>query len=433
MFHHQSNSDSSKTLHGSLANIFKALANRNFRLLWFGEGVSLLGDQFYLVGLGWLAMQLTGSSLALGAVMMTAAFPRAILMLVGGAITDRFSPRSVMLVSNAMRALITIILTVLTFTNALQLWQLYVLAAGFGIVDAFFYPAYGSMIPLLVDKENLEAGNGIMYGTMQLSQLIGPASAGILIARTSLSFAFAFDAATFIWASLALILMRLNLNLKPAEAGTGTGHSRGIHGMLPGKTGSLLTEIHDGLGYVMRHPLLGPLLGLVAAVHFAIDAPVFVGVTALAAKRFVGAENLGLMLSAWGGGALLGALIAGVLRVENRGRIVLGLAVLMGVLFITLGFLPTLYLVVIDLAVMGLANGFWSVLGIAWVQKVVPDEFRGRAMSVVMLASAGIVPFSYALAGWLADVNLSLMFIIAGAIILSTVLSAGRNRALRAM
>ena len=178
MLHHQVETDSHATLHSSLANIFRALANRNFRLLWLGEGISLLGDQFYLVGLGWLTMQLTGSSLALGAVMMTAAFPRAILMLVGGAITDRFSPRSVMLVSNALRAVVTIILAALAFTNTLQLWQLYVLAASFGIVDAFFYPAYGSIIPLVVDKSNLEAGNGIMYGTMQLSQLIGPASAG---------------------------------------------------------------------------------------------------------------------------------------------------------------------------------------------------------------------------------------------------------------
>ena len=277
MFHHQTESNTSKTLHGSLKNIFKAFASRNFRLLWLGEGVSLLGDQFYLVGLGWFTMQLTGSSLALGAVMMTAAFPRAILMLVGGAITDRFSPRSVMLVSNALRAVITIILAALAFTNTIQLWQLYILAASFGIVDAFFYPAYGSIIPHVVDKENLEAGNGIMYGTMQLSQLIGPASAGLLIARTSLSFAFAFDAATFIWASLTLIFMRLKLDLKTGEARPEPVSPPKVHSMTLGKSGSLLTEIHDGLEYVIRHPLLGALLGLVAAVHFAIDAPVFVG------------------------------------------------------------------------------------------------------------------------------------------------------------
>jgi len=433
MLHHQAGSESNTSFHSSLANFIKALASRNFRLLWLGEGVSLLGDQFYLVGLGWLTMQLTGSSLALGTVMMTAAIPRAILMLVGGAITDRFSPRSVMLVSNALRAVITIILAVLALTKTLQLWQLYVLAGSFGIVDAFFYPAYGSMIPLTVDKSNLEAGNGIMYGSMQLAQLIGPAAAGLLISRTSLPFAFTFDAATFIWACLTLILMRLTLGAKPVEAGTEPVSAPRIHGMSLGKPGSLLTEIRDGLKYVIGHPLLGPLLGLVAAVHFAIDAPVFVGVTALASNRFIGAQNLGLMLSAWGGGALLGALIAGVLRVKNRGRIVLGLAALLGVLFITLGFLPSLFLVTLDLVIMGLANGFWSVLGIAWVQKIVPDEFRGRAMSVVMLASAGIVPFSYALAGWLADVNLTVMFIIAGVLILLTVIFAGRNRALRAI
>jgi predicted MFS family arabinose efflux permease len=248
-----------------------------------------------------------------------------------------------------------------------------------------------------------------------------------------LSFAFAFDAATFIFASLTLILMHLQPGFKAAESRSGSGSPSGVHGINLGTSGSLLTEIHDGLEYVIRHPLLGALLGLVAAVHFAIDAPVFVGVNALASNRFIGAENLGLMLSAWGGGALFGALIAGVWRVKNRGRVVLGLAALLGILFITLGFLPNLVLVTIDLALMGLANGFWSVVGLAWVQKVVPDEFRGRAMSVVMLASAGIVPFSYALSGWLADLSLTLMFIIAGAVILSTVVSAGRNRALRTM
>ena len=433
MLHQQIETYSHASLHGSLASIFKVFEGRNFRLLWLGEGTSLLGDQFYLVGLGWLTMQLTNSSLALGAIRMAAAVPRAVLMLVGGAITDRFSPRSVMLVSNFLRAVITIILAALAFTGALQLWQLYVLAISFGIVDAFFYPAYGSIIPIIVDKQNLEAGNGIMYGTMQLRLLVGPAAAGFLIAKTDLSFAFAFDAATFIFASLTLILMHLQPGFKAAESRSGSGSPSGVHGINLGTSGSLLTEIHDGLEYVIRHPLLGALLGLVAAVHFAIDAPIFVGVNALASNRFIGAENLGLMLSAWGGGALFGALIAGVWRVKNRGRVVLGLAALLGILFITLGFLPNLVLVTIDLALMGLANGFWSVVGLAWVQKVVPDEFRGRAMSVVMLASAGIVPFSYALSGWLADLSLTLMFIIAGAVILSTVVSAGRNRALRAM
>ncbi len=101
------------------------------------------------------------------------------------------------------------------------------------------------------------------------------------------------------------------------------------------------------------------------------------------------------------------------------GSIVLGLAALLGVLFVILGFLPDARLATIDLAVMGVANGIWSIVGIAWVQKVVASDMRGREMSVVMLASAGVMPFSYALAGWLADITLTLMFIVAGAIIIN--------------
>ena len=145
-------------------SLFRPLANRNFRLLWLGEGISLIGDQFYLIAIGFITMQITGSALALGTIMMTAAIPRAVLMLLGGAITDRFSPRAVMMVSNALRAVITVILAALAFSSTVQVWQLYILAASFGIVDAFFYPAYASMTPVLVKTEELQAANGIMYG-----------------------------------------------------------------------------------------------------------------------------------------------------------------------------------------------------------------------------------------------------------------------------
>jgi MFS family permease len=378
--------------------LLKPLAKRNFLLLWVGEGISLIGDQFYLIAIGFITMQITGSAFALGTVMMTAAIPRAVLMLLGGAITDRFSPRSVMMVSNALRSGITVTLAALAFSSSLQVWQLYILAASFGVVDAFFYPAYASMTPVLVSTEELQAANGIMYGTLQLAQLVG-------VQRTAPT---------------------------RTEPTVVTGPK--IHGISFGKSTSLLTEIREGLSYVIKHPFLGAVLGVIAATHFAIDAPVYVGATTLATQRFAlsGASGMGIMLSAWGGGALVGALIAGIRSMKRNGRTVLGLAALLGVLFVILGYLPDARLATIDLAVMGIANGIWSVVGIAWVQKVVASDMRGRAMSVLMLASAGVMPFSYALAGWLADINLTLMFNAAGAIIVAMSLYAGTNRALRA-
>src|SRR5512144_1753875 len=101
---------------------------RNFRLLWIGEGISLLGDQFYLIALPWLVLQLTGNALAVGIVLATAGIPRALFMLVGGALTDRFTPRRLMIGSNLSRMALTGLLAMLVMTSLIQTWMLYLFA-----------------------------------------------------------------------------------------------------------------------------------------------------------------------------------------------------------------------------------------------------------------------------------------------------------------
>src|SRR5512147_3110113 len=108
---------------------------RNFRLLWIGEGISLLGDQFYMIALPWLVLSLTGNALAVGTVMAIAGIPRALFMLVGGALTDRFTPRRLMINSNLGRMILTGLLAILVSTNLIQLWMLYVSALCFGLAD----------------------------------------------------------------------------------------------------------------------------------------------------------------------------------------------------------------------------------------------------------------------------------------------------------
>ena len=138
------------------ARILRPLAGRDFRLLFSGETISLLGDQFHFVALAWLVLQLTGSGLAVGTVLMVAGIPRAIFILVGGAFADRASPRSVMLISNALRAAFVGVLAILVLSGSAELWQLYVLAAVFGIVDAFFWPALSAMVPMLVVEDRFD-------------------------------------------------------------------------------------------------------------------------------------------------------------------------------------------------------------------------------------------------------------------------------------
>src|SRR5512139_2139502 len=139
----------SSTTNTSPSNV---LQNRNFRMLWIGEGISLLGDQFYLIALPWLVLSLTGNALAVGAVLAMAGIPRVLFLLVGGALTDRFTPRKLMINSNLARMILTGSLAVLVITKAMQLWMLYVTALLFGLVDAFFFPDQTSIVPKLLDK-----------------------------------------------------------------------------------------------------------------------------------------------------------------------------------------------------------------------------------------------------------------------------------------
>jgi MFS family permease len=159
--------------------MLNVLALRDFRLLWIGQGTSFLGDQF---AMPWLVLQLTGDPLALGAVLALGGIPRALFMLLGGAITDRFSARAIMLISDSVRLALTLLMAALIFTGTIQVWMLYAFSLLFGIVSGFFVPASNSIVPLLVRDQDLQAGNALFQGTAQLTMFVGPALAGGVIA-----------------------------------------------------------------------------------------------------------------------------------------------------------------------------------------------------------------------------------------------------------
>ncbi len=132
--------------------ILRPLNNRNFRLLLLGEVTSLLGNQVHFVVLAWLALQLTGSSLTLGFVLTAAAIPKALFMLFGGVLSDRFSLKRLMLISNIARAAIAVGIAILVFYEAIALWHLYLFALLIGVADALFHPALMTTIPSLLER-----------------------------------------------------------------------------------------------------------------------------------------------------------------------------------------------------------------------------------------------------------------------------------------
>ena len=414
-----------------LTSFFEILHLRDFRLLWLGESVSLLGDQFYFVALTWLTLQITGSGLALGTVLMLAAIPRAALMLLGGALSDRISPRPIMFISNAARAILVAALTALVIMHSVQLWHLYILALLFGTFDAFFYPAFQSFIPRLVPDAMLERANSLVQGTSQLSVLIGPALAGVLVATTGTAAAFGIDAVTFVFAAITVSMMhsmsKIVATVEPAAAA-----SDDPSGTVPKRRG-LLADVAEGLRYAWNDAIFRPLLLIVAAIDFSFVGPVNVGFATLAKTHFSGgATAFGVMMSAWGGGALVGTIIAGLIaRPRHRGLITIGVTLVLGLGLASFGWVPGLPIAVVVIAFMGIANGLINVLLLTWLQRRTEKRFLGRLMSLVMFASQGLAPVSYLVAGVLVDRYLMLMFSAAGGLVLLATAYAALNRSMR--
>lgn len=393
----------------------RPLTNRNFRLLWMGETVSLFGDQFYIVALPWLVFQMTGSSLAFGTLLMAGGIPRAVLMLVGGVMTDRFSPRTVMMVSNLFRLIITVILVLVIAGQAVQLWMLYVIAICFGAVDAFFHPAYRAMMPLIVDERHLQASNSIMLGSTQFVSIAGPGIAGVLVRSLGVLLSFVFDAFTFLFTSIALLLMR------PTAAPQTESTSRQ-------QRGSFLAEIGEMLRFVRHNVPLRTLILIIAAINLLFTGPLIVGTATLGNVRFAeGSAAFGAMLSSFSIGMLTGTLLAGTVRTNKAGLISLLLVATEGVFMIGVAYAPTLIIACGLWVLIGFGAGFGNVTVITLTQKLVTKDMMGRFMSLVVLAEVGLSPISNALAGMLADINVTAMFVGAGLLLTITALTAAAN------
>jgi Major Facilitator Superfamily len=392
----------------------------HFRNLWIGLTISTLGDQFYLVALPWLVLQLTGSSLALGTMLMTAAVPRAALMLVGGAMIDRFSARRVVMATAATRALLVGAVAALVWLGVIRLWHLYLLTFAFGVADAFSFPAGPALIPTLVEPGQLRPANALLQSSVVVSQMVGPAPAGLAIRRWGVAPALFLDAASFLAVLVAIVRLP-----EPAKAPSPAAGA-------PPRP-SMLHAIAEGLRTVWRDPPLLALMGVFAAINFFAAGPIGVGLPVLA-KSLGSAATFGTFLTCFGGGTLAGLVLAGLVkRPRKRGLQILLMGAVTGLELVAIGLAPREAVIEALLALMGLGVGFVNVQFGTWLQTRVERALLGRVMSVLMFCAVGLVPISYALAGGLALWSLPALFAGAGALLAATSILAASSRAARAI
>ena len=408
------------------------LANRDLRLLVLGQFISALGDQFYLIAVPWLGLQLTGSAFIAGTLLAVASVPRSLFMLMGGAVTDRYSAKTLLVLSNGLQALLMLVLGSIILTPLLRLWILYLLVFLSGLLDAFGLPAFNALLPRIVDQAQLESGNIYLQGANMVSGVIGPALAGLLVsmfapdpgspsAMNGLGLVFLVDALTF-FAGISLF-WRIHI---PAAVRLDARSA-----------GSLLTSINSLGEYVWTNTQLRNLLALMIVLGLFLTGAIRVGFPLLADTRFSGgARSFGFMTSAFGAGVLTGMIGVKLLpRPPQRisGILLLSLFAFMPAGVILLAFTRPFQVALAIILVMGVAFGYVNVYLLSWLQRRTPVHLLGRIIALALFSAIGLSPLSQILVGYLLDRNLQATLVAIGTLVLALLIVIGADREMWAL
>jgi MFS family permease len=403
---------------GSVKSMLRSRQTRQFLWLWLGQTLIFCATQIWLVALTWLVLQETQSGWAAGSVLMAAAIPRGLLMLLGGAMSDRLPTNRVAALAGAIAALAIAGVVGMLLSDRFSLEGMIALAALFGALEAFLYPAILALLPKLVPAERLSRANAWMQGSEQITNVVGPAAAGLAIGAVGLTATFSLDALLLLLGSLCIFLVQ------PQTP------RRSPHLSQSAPAPALAAEIGEGLRYAWQRSDIRIGLLLIAAINFAILGPIVIGVAQLVTVRLQGnATTFGALQAAYGVGALLGVVIAGQLNaIANLKTPLAWLAGALGLGLMALGFVNSTALAAIAIGGMGLGGGIVGVLAMTWLQQQTAFYMQGRMMSLTMFAAVALDPFSQAVSGALLEVSLTGLFVAAGGVMLLTALGAAIGR-----
>ena len=424
---------------------FGLFKNRNFRLHWISSLIAMLGDFFLFVAMPFLVMNLTDDRAAIGGVLAVGGIPRALFLLFGGALSDRFSPLVMMKISRVTFVVILALMSFLILAGVVNLPGLYLFSALMGIVGAFGMPASMAILPQLVKHEDLAAANALTGGTNQLISALAPAIVGISVLYLSTEPLQSILSGA--WPAVLDLPKRADMQ--------GIGLAYGIDVMLivgslvplwlirpaaqeahPGAHPGIMKSIKEGFVYVWDDASLRAFIIYMSITTFVSMGPQMVGMPVLADDQLDGMRSYGLLMSASGLGAVLGSIFAAVMPPSMRylGTIVMLLAVVRGICTLFIAGISNNTEGVVLMTVLGVLMGYSSIVFMTWIQRRVSMAFIGRVMSLVMLSVMGLQPLSQGFSGWFIDVaGVTTLFVSIGVFMIITPLLALLSRDIRRM
>ncbi len=362
--------------------VVRALKHRNFQLFFSGQLISLIGTWMDNIAESWLIYRLTGSSVLLGSIGFASQFPVFLLAVFGGTVADRHSRRGIVVTTQTASMFLAGTLAWLTLSGRVQVWHIFVLAAGLGVVNAFDIPARQAFIVEMVGKEDLMNAIALNSSMFNGARVVGPAVAGILVARIGEGWCFFANSLSYTAVITGLLLMRVAPRA-PAAAQQ-----------------SPLENIKEGFRWVWHTRPIRALMLLLALVSlvgmpYAVLMPIF-------AARILhgGAQTLGILMGATGVGALIGALtLAAKQGLKGLGRWVMLSSAGFGVSMTLFSASRTLWLSVVLLVPLGFSMMVQMASSNTLIQSMVPDQLRGRVMAVYSMMFMGMAPFGAFFAG----------------------------------
>ncbi|MBJ8110306.1 MFS transporter [Bacillus cereus group sp. N6] len=356
------------------------LKNTNFLFLWAATLFSSFALAFFTFSQTWYIAKTLNLEASLGVVFVALSVPRLIFMIIGGAVADKFPKKNIMFYSNIIRAIL--VATILTWfiVGDVTLYTFALFALFFGLADAFFWSADGSILPELVEKSRLTQANSLTQMSNQASVILGPVLGGILIKFTNYETIFSITILLLIVA--AILVQKIQFTM-PEQQNTDKG---------------MFTSIKEGILYVKESPFLSTFLLCSAFLNLFLIGPMQVGFP-LFVKNVLHGDSLqfSYLEASVGGGMAIGAVIVGLKNINRRrGLFCIIMMLLSGVFFLSINFSTVLWQALLGGMFYGITIAMAIVPLMAMIQSTVKEEMMGRVMSLLMLSSMGFIPLSYA-------------------------------------
>ncbi len=366
-------------------------------LVWMSGLTIMLGFSMFFLSVSWYIVDVLNRPAVLGAVLMSVSIPRVIMMIYGGILADKIRKSFIMFVTNFLQGLVMVAMIILFLNDWLQVTSLIIIALVFGFLDAFFFPAVSSMIPIIVRDEQLQRANSLFQGSTEMMFIIGPLVAGFLLTIGDFTLTFS-AAAVLIFISTILVYPPFIRDPKPAKREGSP---------------SAYDDLKEGLNYVKQSPVHRTGTLSIVIINLFMIGPLIISFPILVEALGGAPFELSLLEAGLSMGTFLASVIIVVWNMKKRrGRLIFGSLLLSFVFFIVFSQVESLLFLVLLAGLSGFMAMFVYLPTVTIVQERTDKDKLGRVMSIITLAASGFEPIAFGLISFLVAAALPIQTIL---------------------